>query len=153
LTSHGGLRRLWVAMLRTTVERRKRLPPRRTPFLPDKVAQLGRRDLLQEVVTLLCGYGLQVWTFWQEVSPLRRPYPRDLESLLNNAAVLQTFGCQCTRRGGAGGAETCGAMAGRPCDEMLVALTVNRGGRRFTRGPSSPGEESNADVARTAPKP
>lgn len=92
LISHRGLLRLWVVTLLTTVMRRKRLPTQRTLFLLDEASQLGALDLLPQAVSLLRGYGLQVWTFWQDLSQLIRLYPNNWEALVNNAAVLQVFG-------------------------------------------------------------
>jgi type IV secretion system protein VirD4 len=92
LHSHRGLLRLWVVTLLTTVMRRTRLPKLRTLFLLDEAAQLGSLDLLPQAVSLLRGYGLQLWTFWQDLSQMMKLYPNNWESLVNNAAVLQAFG-------------------------------------------------------------
>lgn len=92
LHSHRGLLRLWVVTLLTTVMRRTRLPKLRTLFLLDEAAQLGSLDLLPQTVSLLRGYGLQLWTFWQDLSQMMKLYPNNWESLVNNAAVLQAFG-------------------------------------------------------------
>ena len=56
------------------------------------VTNLGSLDLLPQAVSLLRGYGLQLWTFWQDLSQMMRLYPNNWESLVNNAAVLQAFG-------------------------------------------------------------
>lgn len=92
LLSHRGLLRLWVVTLLTVVMRRTRLPKVRTLFLLDEAAQLGSLDLLPQAVSLLRGYGLQVWTFWQDLSQLIKLYPNNWEAVVNNAAVLQAFG-------------------------------------------------------------
>jgi type IV secretion system protein VirD4 len=92
LLSHRGLLRLWVVTLLTVVMRRARLPKVRTLFLLDEAAQLGSLDLLPQAVSLLRGYGLQVWTFWQDLSQLIKLYPNNWEAVVNNAAVLQAFG-------------------------------------------------------------
>ena len=92
LLSHRGLLRLWVVTLMTVVMRRSRLPKQRTLFLLDEAAQLGSLDLLPQAVSLLRGYGLQVWTFWQDLSQLIKLYPNNWEAVVNNAAVLQAFG-------------------------------------------------------------
>ncbi|MFO0821915.1 MAG: type IV secretory system conjugative DNA transfer family protein [Gemmataceae bacterium] len=92
LLSHRGLMRLWVVTLMTTVMRRTRLPKMRTLFLLDEAAQLGSLDLLPQAVSLLRGYGMQLWTFWQDLSQLMRLYPNNWEAIVNNAAVLQAFG-------------------------------------------------------------
>jgi type IV secretion system protein VirD4 len=92
LHSHRALLRLWVVTLLTTVMRRTRLPKLRTLFLLDEASQLGSLDLLPQAVSLLRGYGLQLWTFWQDLSQMMKLYPNNWESLVNNAAVLQAFG-------------------------------------------------------------
>jgi type IV secretion system protein VirD4 len=92
LHSHRALLRLWVVTLMTVVMRRTRLPKQRTLFLLDEAAQLGSLDLLPQAVSLLRGYGMQVWTFWQDLSQMMKLYPNNWESLVNNAAVLQAFG-------------------------------------------------------------
>ena len=43
-------------------------------------------------VTLLRGYGLQTWSFWQDVSQLQALYPRDWQTMVNNCKVFQAFG-------------------------------------------------------------
>ena len=92
LTSHKCLLRMWVAALLTAVLRRDRRPQRRTLFILDECAQLGSMPLLEQAVTLLRGYGLQVWTFWQDMEQVRANYPTGYRTLINNSAVLQTFG-------------------------------------------------------------
>jgi type IV secretion system protein VirD4 len=68
LESHGGLLRLWVGALMLTVMGRKRRPKRSTLFLLDECAQLGEFGPLRQSMTLLRGYGLQVWPFFQDLS-------------------------------------------------------------------------------------
>lgn len=92
LDSHKALLRLWVNTLLTAVISRKRIPTQRTLFLLDECAQLGSLPALKQAITLLRGYGLQIWSFWQDLSQLRLLYPQDWETILNNSAVLQTFG-------------------------------------------------------------
>jgi type IV secretion system protein VirD4 len=92
LDSHKALLRLWVNTLLTAVISRRKIPEQRTLFLLDECAQLGSLPALKQAITLLRGYGLQIWSFWQDLSQLRLLYPRDWETILNNSAVLQTFG-------------------------------------------------------------
>jgi type IV secretion system protein VirD4 len=127
LLSHRGLLRLWVVTLMTVVMRRARLPKQRTLFLLDEAAQLGALDLLPQAVSLLRGYGLQVWTFWQDLSQLIKLYPGNWEAVVNNAAVLQAFGVpgHAARVGwravlGEADAQLASELH---ADEMLVAFT------------------------------
>jgi type IV secretion system protein VirD4 len=92
LGSHGALLRLWVGALMLTVMGRKRRPKRSTLFLLDECAQLGEFGPLRQSMTLLRGYGLQVWPFFQDLSQLQRLYPKDWRTIFNNAGVFQLFG-------------------------------------------------------------
>jgi type IV secretion system protein VirD4 len=92
LESHKALLRLWVNALLTAVISRRRIPRQRTLFLLDECAQLGPLPALRQAITLLRGYGLQIWSFWQDLSQIRQLYPQDWQTIVNNSAVLQTFG-------------------------------------------------------------
>lgn len=92
LTSHGRLLRLWIGTMMGAIVRRRARPPKSTLFLLDEAAQLGALDELRQAMTLLRGYGLQTWSFWQDVSQLHALYPRDWQTMVNNAKVVQCFG-------------------------------------------------------------
>jgi type IV secretion system protein VirD4 len=92
LESHGRLLRLWIGCLMTAIMRRRGRPKRSTLFLLDEVAQLGTLASLRQAITLLRGYGLQTWSFWQDASQLRNLYPYDWQTMLNNSQVVQCFG-------------------------------------------------------------
>lgn len=92
LESHGRLLRLWISALMTAVLRRRRRPDRSTLFILDEAAQLGPLDQLRQAVTLLRGYGLQTWSFWQDVTQLKHLYPTDWQTMINNCRVVQAFG-------------------------------------------------------------
>ncbi len=92
LASHGALLRLWIGTLLKMVVTRTRRPEQDTLFILDECAQLGPLEELRAAMTLLRGYGLRVWAFFQDLSQLRRLYPQDWQTMLNNAAVFQAFG-------------------------------------------------------------
>ncbi len=92
LGSHGALMRLWIGVLLKTIMRRVIRPARDTLLIVDECAQLGPMEDLRVAMTLLRGYGLKVWAFFQDLSQLRRLYPNDWQTIVNNAAVFQTFG-------------------------------------------------------------
>lgn len=94
LESHGRLLRLWVTSLVFLLTRRRGRPKKSTLFLLDEAAQLGPLAELRQAVTLLRGYGVQTWSFWQDASQLKRLYPDDWPTIVNNCAVLQCFGAQ-----------------------------------------------------------
>jgi len=62
-----------------------------TLFILDEAAQLGSLEQLRRAITLMRGYGVRTWTFWQDLSQLQRLYP-DWETLYNNTRFIQTFG-------------------------------------------------------------
>lgn len=92
LESHKGLLKLWVGTLLKAVTARRRVPDVRTLFLLDEIAQVGHFPLLETAVTLCRGYGLQVWTFWQDLAQLQSLYPTSWTTILNNSGVVQLFG-------------------------------------------------------------
>ena len=92
MESHAALLRLWVGTLTAAVTRRRTRPERPTLFIVDEAAQLGELPQLRQAITLLRGYGVRVWSFWQDLSQLRRLYPDDWETILNNCRVQQFFG-------------------------------------------------------------
>ncbi len=92
LDSHKALLRLWIGTLLLAIMQRRTRPAQRTVFLLDECAQLGSLGVLRQAVTLMRGYGLQIWMFFQDLSQIKRLYPDDWQTMVNNAAVLQTFG-------------------------------------------------------------
>lgn len=92
IPSHGALLRVWLGTLFNALMRRTRRPEHSTLLLLDEAAQLGSFQPLQTAVTLLRGYGLQTWSFWQDASQLVQTFPQDWRSLVNNCGIVQLFG-------------------------------------------------------------
>lgn len=92
LESHAGLLRLWIGTIISAITRRRSQPGPTTLLLVDEAAQLGNLPQLRQAITLLRGYGVRIWTFWQDLSQLRNLYPLDWETILNNSRVQQYFG-------------------------------------------------------------
>jgi type IV secretory pathway TraG/TraD family ATPase VirD4 len=49
-------------------------PALRVAFFLDEFGQLGRMDSLADTITMLRGYGAQLWLFVQDVSQLKAVY-------------------------------------------------------------------------------
>jgi type IV secretion system protein VirD4 len=92
LASQSALLRLWLGLMLEAVLDRKSIPEQQTLFLVDEAAQLGRLDALLTAITLARGYGLSTWTFWQDLGQLRRLYPAEWRTIVNNCSVHQYFG-------------------------------------------------------------
>jgi type IV secretion system protein VirD4 len=92
LESHGKILRLWIGAMISAITRRRRRPKIPTLFILDEAAQLGPLNQLRQAITLLRGYGLRTWSFWQDLSQLKMAYPADWQTMVNNCEVLQAFG-------------------------------------------------------------
>jgi len=91
LYSHARLLRLWLGVILATLTRRRTIPNLSTLLLIDEAAQLGHLSQLLTSVTLLRGYGVKVWSFWQDLTQLSALYPRSWQTLLNNCRTQQYF--------------------------------------------------------------
>ena len=94
LVSHQALFRLWVGALLSLFSSRTTIPKTNTLFIIDEAAQLGNLSLLRQAKTLLRGYGLQTWSFWQDLSQIKELYKTEWATMVNNCAVLQLFGAK-----------------------------------------------------------
>jgi type IV secretion system protein VirD4 len=92
LVSHRPLLRAYVGVLMAVIMQRKEEPELPTLFLLDECAQLGMLEHLRTAVTLLRGYGLRTWMFFQDLSQLKRLYYGDWETMVANCGVVQAFG-------------------------------------------------------------
>lgn len=92
LDSHSTLLATWIGVLMSTIMERRELPETKTLFILDECANLGHLGVLKKAVTLLRGYGLQVWMFFQDLAQLEYLYEEDYATMINNCGVLQTFG-------------------------------------------------------------
>ena len=92
LTGHSRLLRLWVATILTTVAERSIRPIIPDLFLVDEAATLGYLDELLTASSLLRGYGLRTWTFWQSIAQIEGIYGARAGEILDNAGTLSMFG-------------------------------------------------------------
>jgi type IV secretion system protein VirD4 len=57
----------------------------------DECSILGRLSCIETAVGLARGYGIQLWSFWQDIHQLNDVYKERAESFLANAGVQQYF--------------------------------------------------------------
>lgn len=126
LESHGKLLRLWIGVLMSAITRRRSRPDAPTLFILDEAAQLGPLKQLRQAITLLRGYGMRTWSFWQDMSQLKMLYPDDWQTMVNNCEVLQAFGFSNANaaRDGAGltGFENWRVLQDLEPEEMVLAI-------------------------------
>ena len=92
LDSHRALLKLWIGTLLKAIVGRVHRPQLPTLFLIDECARLGNFPLLETAICLCRGYGLRVWTFWQDLQQIVDCFPTGWKTLVNNSAALQVFG-------------------------------------------------------------
>ena len=89
LESHGAILRIWLGILLQALSRRSSKGDYKTLFLIDEAAALGGMEPLKRAITLLRGYGVQVWTLWQDASQVQANFPKDWKTIANNSGVIQ----------------------------------------------------------------
>ena len=92
LDSHSPLLRLWIGTLLGLLLRRRHPIHQPTLFLLDEAAQLGKLSLFTKAITLLRGYSVRIWSFWQDLSQLQDLYKKDWQTIYNNCSTHQFFG-------------------------------------------------------------
>jgi type IV secretion system protein VirD4 len=114
LRTHQRLLRAWVGSLLYLVMNNQGAGTQLL-FMIDEAAQLGRFSLLEEAITLLRGYGMRTWTFWQDLAQIESQYGVSAETMINNSGVLQVFGATNFRS-----AATLGSRLGCEPAEMMA---------------------------------
>lgn len=92
LSSHGKLLRIWLGTILMTVAERRARPAIPDLFLVDEAANLGYLDELLTAASLLRGYGLRTWTFWQSLGQIEGIYGSRAAEIIDNAGTLSIFG-------------------------------------------------------------
>ncbi len=119
LRSHAVLLRLWLGALMTAILRRRRKPDKPTLFIVDEAAQIGELSALTSAVTLLRGYGVSTWSFFQNAGQIEAQFGKEAETIRANCRMVQVFG----QKGEAGRHEIARAL-----DVPLVALPADMPG-------------------------
>jgi type IV secretion system protein VirD4 len=117
LDAYGNLLKVWLSVMIAALTHRRSKPERPTLFILDEAAQLGEMPQLRRAITLLRGYGVRVWSFWQDLSQIQGIYPTTWQTLFNNCHVQQMF-AQSTRLG----SEQTYQVSGLGSPEYLQAL-------------------------------
>lgn len=95
ITSYNRLARLWIASVKSTLERVNDIHRESRPvlFMLDEVAQLGRMEPLKNIATLGRSYGMKLWMIFQDLAQMKTTYPNDeWRTFISNTKVHQFFG-------------------------------------------------------------
>ena len=103
--------------------RRERRPKVDDLFLVDEAAQVGPMEDLLVASSLLRGYGLRTWTFWQSVGQIQSIHGQRAQELLDNAGALSMFGAANAASASSIASLTGweGPILGQPKDRMILA--------------------------------
>lgn len=92
LNRHSRFFRLFVNQLLLSVEYSSKVPDIPALILLDEMHVLGYMASLETAMGLLAGYGVRIWTIWQDLSQLKHIYNQRWETFMGNSGILQFFG-------------------------------------------------------------
>lgn len=61
-------------------------------FVMEEFASLGNMQSIETAAGLMSGFGVKLWPVLQDLSQLKRHYPKSWETFLGNAGIIQAFG-------------------------------------------------------------
>ena len=94
LASHGVWLRMMVASILRPLLRAATRPAVPVLFMLDEFAQLGRMEIIEDNYALMRGYGVKLWTIWQDLNQAKNLYAERWESFISNAGIVQSFAPQ-----------------------------------------------------------
>ena len=94
LASHGVWLRMMVASILRPLLRAVTRPRVPVLFMLDEFAQLGRMEIIEDNYALMRGYGVKLWTIWQDLNQAKNLYDERWESFISNAGMVQSFAPQ-----------------------------------------------------------
>jgi type IV secretion system protein VirD4 len=86
--------RLIVTAALDEMMRRHKPPAKPVMFMLDELATLGRLDQVENAVGLARGYGVQIWSIFQDIGQIRGTYEDKWSSFVGNAGLRLFFGTQ-----------------------------------------------------------
>lgn len=89
---HARFFRLFLNRLISAVEANPKKPDIPALLLLDEMHVLGHMSQLETAAGLLAGYGLKLWSFWQDLTQLRAIYGDRWQTFIGNASLFQSFG-------------------------------------------------------------
>jgi type IV secretion system protein VirD4 len=93
LDAYSRLMRLWISSIINSISIDTNIPLKRILMIVDEAAQLGKMEPLIQAVSLLRGYGLNLWMIFQDISQLKDIYgDNQWKTFSSNAKFQQFFG-------------------------------------------------------------
>lgn len=92
LHRHSRFFRLFINRLLNAVEADEAKPPIPALMILDEMHVLGHMKSLETAAGLIAGFGVRIWSFFQDISQLKSIYGERWETFLGNSSVFQSFG-------------------------------------------------------------
>lgn len=92
LHRHARLFRLFINRLMNAIEVDLNEPKTPALMILDEMHVLGHMKALETAAGLIAGFGVRIWSFFQDLSQMKQIYGDRWETFLGNAAIFQTFG-------------------------------------------------------------
>lgn len=92
LRRHFRFFRLFINRLMSAIEADRKEPNVPALMILDEMHVLGHMKALETAAGLIAGFGVRIWSFFQDLSQLKHIYGERWETFLGNASVFQTFG-------------------------------------------------------------
>jgi type IV secretion system protein VirD4 len=133
LTTLAPLLRLWLSTILRVITKGEASEKSPVLFLIDEAANIGKVPALLEAVTLLRGYGIRIWLFFQSLEQLKTTYGPDASVILDNMGTQQYFGINSY--------QTAEELSKRLGNETILVKSENGGGSE-SRPTGSGGKDS-----------
>jgi type IV secretion system protein VirD4 len=132
------LMRLWLGTLLDRLIGDGPDESRQVLFVVDEAAHIGRIQILEDAITLLRGYGIRVWLFFQSINHLQKCYSDNAQTILDNLGHQQYFGIS-------NSFDSMEAVSKKIGDCTITQVSVNKtDGRSRSTGSAGCGGEGNA---------
>lgn len=91
LDDYSRLARLWINTIIQSVIKNPETPNDRVLVILDEISQMGFMPILTQLVSLMRGYGITTWLFFQDVSQMKSTYGDRWQTFAANCAITQVF--------------------------------------------------------------
>ena len=92
LHRHSRFFRLFINRLMNAIEADKTVPDTPALMILDEMHVLGHMKALETAAGLIAGFGVRIWSIFQDLAQLKQIYGERWETFLGNASIFQTFG-------------------------------------------------------------
>lgn len=92
LHRHFRFFRLFINRLLSAIEADLSTPDTPALMILDEMHVLGHMKALETASGLVAGFGVRIWSIWQDLAQLKDIYGARWETFLGNASVFQSFG-------------------------------------------------------------